>query len=167
MAQKKKTTVMGASYKDALEQKKLDSFRKQAREAAKTTARKPQITSVKSEPIDRQRKIALLEREIAKCRPKLEEAESAVKNDVYGFFGTMGLIIFGVLTVSGILLYLRRTEPVAAISLMAIGGIAFIFSIIAQMMAMDAEKKVSEYSAKIRKLSREISALKGQKTPPQ
>lgn len=163
MAQKK-TTVMGACYKDALEQKKKDSFRKQVLASAREVKRERHNTSPKRDSVaERQRKIAVLTKEINHYEAELKEAKAARENDLYGFFGVIALVIFGVLVIVGLVLYVRSSDRLGLLLLVS-AVLVLAMSIISQNASMDAEKKTKEYTEKLKMLRRELNNLT--KIPP-
>ena len=163
MAQKK-TTAMGESYKDALERKKKDSFRKQVLKSARGTKREHhKITPKQDSLAERQRKVIALTKEITRCEAKLKNAKVTAENDIYGFFGIFSLVIFAVLMIAGLVLFVRSPDK-TCILLMISAVLVLVVSIFNQNASMNAEKEVRRYTDRLRMLKRELDVLT--KTPP-
>lgn len=161
---RKKTTVMGASYKNALEQKKKDSFKKQVLESAKEIKHeRHKVAPRQDSPAERQRKIIVLKKEIARCEAILKEIKAETDNDLYGIFGVFALVVFGALVIMGLLLFVRGPDK-TGILLLVSAVLVLAVSILSQNASMNADKKAEKYTDRLRKLRRELNALT--KTPP-
>ncbi len=164
-----KRPTMGESYKDALEQRKLDIFRRQANEISKKDKEKHRVVRVKREDAleIHQKKIEKKQAEVAFHEKNLMEIKKAAKNDFFNILATFMLMFFVVFLVASIVLFLRGFDRATEIGALILALLFLCLSIIAQVKSIEAEQQIKNYTIRLQRATRELQSLQNFHLPPQ
>lgn len=152
-----KKLIMGDAYKDALKERdealqrqKIERFRMERKQAQLEKQAENQRIIEKN-----QAKIREKRDELAKCEMRFKEAQaSKIENATLAGIVLLGLfaLCFG----TGALIYALSSSQDVGIVLVAISIVLLIMSLIEQVSAIDTERRIRDYSVKIKRLKFEL-----------
>lgn len=157
----RRKTVIGDSYKGALEKKGVDKLRAQAAALDEERLKKVRVAKAKKEVYltRHQKKIGAKKAEIAQYEKELAKAQKTLEENLYGMAAKAALFIFGIMAIIGVATLIRDAQSTAIGIFLAALGVLFV-SICCQTTMLEAEKKVTELTRKLSIVRQELEDLK-------